>query len=406
MLNSNFIAERFRSVRARSLPSRRRAVARRASTGPRARLAARELDSGRRRLSDDGLLVYGACGFTGRLIVQQALARGLRPTLAGRDAEQLQALARPNQLNYRVASVHDAGALGRMLQGVNVLLNAAGPFRLTAEPLARACLENGVHYLDIGGEYQTIELLAGLNQAALERRCMILASVGFDVVASDCMAAWLKQRLPEARSLWIGISGLNAISRGSAQTVLDDDGRGVAVRRNGRLEFVNPGALQRDFDFGHGPRRATAVSWVDVASAHYTTGIPDITVYYEETALMRLGQRMSRYTSRMSEVPALRVLQGAALRMMPAGPSDEQRAAGKATVVVQAQDARGEYRQVRLQTPEVYSFTATTSVAIADLVLGGRIEPGFRTPARLLGAGYVLTLPGVTHELLPSQPAA
>ena len=349
-------------------------------------------------MSDDAFLVYGALGFTGRLIVQQALARGLRPILAGRDRERLEAFARPNQLEWRVASATDPDALRRMLLGVKVLLNAAGPFRQTAQPLAHACLESRVHYLDIGGEYATVELLAGLHSSALERGCMILPSVGFDVVASDCMAAWVAQRLPDARSLWLGITGLNAISRGSAETVLDQDRRGVAVRRDGVIDFVTPGSLVRQFDFGQGLRRATAVGWVDVACAYYTTGIPNITVYYEETALMRLGQRMTRFGSLVPQAPALRLLQGAALRMMPAGPTDAQRAAGQATVVVEAEDIRGRREQVRLHTPEVYSFTATTSAAIADWALGDRVKPGFQTPARALGAEFVLSLPGVTFE--------
>ena len=348
-------------------------------------------------------MVYGALGFTGRLIIQQALARGLRPILAGRDGERLKALASPNQLEWRAASVEDAGALRRMLHGVKVLLNAAGPFRLTAEPLSRACLESRVHYLDIGGEYGSVELLAGLHRAALERGCMILPGVGFDVVASDCMAAWVAQRLPDARRLWIGITGLNAISRGSAETVLDQDGRGVAVRRDGVLGFVSPGSLVRQFDFGQGLRRATAVSWVDVASAYYTTGIPNITVFYEETALMRLGQRMARYGSLLNRAPALRLFQGAAVRMMPPGPNVAQRAAGQATVVVQAEDVRGRREQVRLHTPEVYSFTATTSAAIADWALGAQVKPGFQTPARALGAEFVLSLPGVRFEPVTDQ---
>jgi short subunit dehydrogenase-like uncharacterized protein len=354
-------------------------------------------------LSDDAFLIYGASGFTGRLIVQQALARGLRPILAGRDPGALEALARPDQLEWRAASLQDEAALRRLLSGVKVVLNAAGPFRMTAEPLLRACLDASAHYLDIGGEYATVELLASFHRVALERGCMVLASVGFDVVASDCMAAWVAQRLPEARSLWIGITGLNAISRGSAETVLDQDGRGVAVRRDGQLGFVKPGSLVREFDFGQGLRRATAVGWVDVASAFYTTGIPNITVYYEETALMRLGQGMARFGSLLARAPALRLMQGTALRMMPPGPNAVQRAQGQATVVVEAEDGHGRREQVRLHTPEVYSFTAATSVAIADWALGGQIRPGFQTPARALGAEYVLSLPGVRFEHAPES---
>ncbi len=342
----------------------------------------------------DVLLIYGASGFTGRLIVNEALARGLRPLLGGRNRETLTTLARPNALEVRAASLDDALGLRRMLEGVTVLLNAAGPFRMTALPLARACLESGVHYLDIGGEFATTEALARLHQTAIDNSCMILPSVGFDVVASDCMASWVSARLPGARNLWIRLTGLNSISRGSAETVIDQDGCGITVRREGKLVSVAPGELTRHFDFGQGLRRAAAVGWVDVASAYYTTGIPNITVYYEETAIIRLGLGMNRYGSFLTQTPAFKWMQGTAARLLPPGPSVSQRAAGCATVGVHAQYAQGKCLQVRVHTTEVYSFTAATSVAIADLVLGGNYSPGFPDARPCLRLGIRLVTSG------------
>jgi short subunit dehydrogenase-like uncharacterized protein len=346
----------------------------------------------------DRLLIYGASGYTGRLILREALALGLRPILGGRTRNSIHELAQIDGLSCRLARVDDAAAVSAMLRGVDVLLNAAGPFRATAEPLARGCLEQGVHYIDIAGEFSVIECLANLHMHAYERGVMLMPGAGFDVVPSDCMAAWVAKRLPGAQTLSIGLSGLNAISRGSAETVFVQYGELVMVRRGGRLVRVTPGTLVKDFDFGAGPKRASAITWADISSAYYTTGIPNITVYYESTPLVQFGLNLNRYGQWLLETPGWEAWRRAGVRMLPEGPTTEERARGRAAVVVEATDAHQRRVALRLSTPEVYSFTAATSVAIADRVLAGEHKAGFQTPSRVYGADFALTLPGVTHS--------
>lgn len=341
------------------------------------------------------LLIYGAAGFTGRLIVEEALSLGLPVVLGGRTQSSLEALARRDGLAYRVASVDSLPAVAALLDDVAVVLNAAGPFRLTAMPLARACVERGVHYLDISGEFEAIESLASLGERAREQHITIVSGTGFDVVASDCLAALVVRELGTAQQLSIALRGLNTISRGSALTVFDRFGEDVAVRRKGSLTRVPAGALTREVDFGTGATQTTAVSWADVASAYYTTGVPDITVYYEMTPMVRLGLNASRYGAWLLQTPAWRWWQGAGARMLADGPSMDQRSGGRADVVAHAVNAEGDWAEARLQTPEVYSFSAISSVDIADRVLAGDFRAGFQTPARAYGPEYVLSLPGV-----------
>jgi short subunit dehydrogenase-like uncharacterized protein len=85
---------------------------------------------------DPVLLIYRASGFTGRLIVEEVLAFGLPCVLGGRTHNKLEAVSRSHGLPYRVASLDDRAAVTTMLKGVAVVLNAAGPFHLTAVPLA------------------------------------------------------------------------------------------------------------------------------------------------------------------------------------------------------------------------------------------------------------------------------
>src|SRR5690242_4394080 len=100
----------------------------------------------------DPFVIYGATGFTGRLMLDGALALGLRPVLSGRDEGRLGALAEQLGLEYRVARLGDPAALDEALRGMRVVLHAAGPFSETSRPMVDACLRAGVHYLDITGE--------------------------------------------------------------------------------------------------------------------------------------------------------------------------------------------------------------------------------------------------------------
>jgi short subunit dehydrogenase-like uncharacterized protein len=346
----------------------------------------------------DSLSIYGATGFTGRLLAEAAKGRGLRPILTGRDEGELRRMAHDLDLPFRTAALDDVGALTAALTGAAVLLNAAGPFSVTVEPLIEACLRLGIHYLDISAECAAIEAASRFHEKALRRKIMIMPAVGFDVVPSDCLAAHVAARQRGARRLAIGISGLQLMSRGSARTILEDFANPITIRRHGRLESVAPGTLEHVFDYGRGARKSVAVGWGDVASAYYTTGIPDISVYFEATLAVRATVQAKRVWGPMLGSPWSKLWWQAHLPMVPPGPSSRMRAERAAVLVAEAEDAHGQKTISRLRTPEAYTMTAMTAPAVAERVLAGDLELGFQTPAKVYGADFVLSFPGVTRE--------
>src|SRR5690606_1050120 len=102
-------------------------------------------------------LIYGANGYTGRLLVEEAIRRGQRPLLAGRNRDEITALALATGLEGRCFSLADHHALDEALSEVDALLLAAGPFEDTSRPAVDACLRTGTHYLDITGELAVFE---------------------------------------------------------------------------------------------------------------------------------------------------------------------------------------------------------------------------------------------------------
>ena len=136
-------------------------------------------------------MIYGANGYTGKLIAKQARKRGMKPILAGRNNESIEVIAAETGFDFLVFDLDDASAVNKALQGISIVLHCAGPFSATSQPIIEACLRNGCHYLDITGE---ISVFANAHKQSDEARhadVVLMPGVGFDVVPTDCLAATL-----------------------------------------------------------------------------------------------------------------------------------------------------------------------------------------------------------------------
>ena len=341
-------------------------------------------------------LIYGANGYTGELIAREAARRGLTPVLAGRSREKIEPLAGELGLEWRAFSLEDKESLAEALKEVEFVLHSAGPFSLTSKPMVEMCLETGRHYLDITGEIAVFEAMARRDERALGAGVMVMPGVGFDVVPSDCLARHLKNRLPSATHLTLAFYGLGKISHGTQATMTMNIGQGGAVRRDRVIERVPAAWKTREIDFGEAKKRAVTIPWGDVATAFYSTGIPNIEVYTVVPASALKLMKMSRYLGwLLATKPVQRFLQK---QIPPGGPDAEERAKGKTLLWGEASDEKGERVVSRLTGPEGYSFTVLTALRISEKILEGDFQPGFQTPARAYGADLVLEIEGVERK--------
>lgn len=347
------------------------------------------------------LLLYGVNGYTGRLILDEAIARGLRPVLSGRNAAAVRALAAAHGLEARPAALDDRAALDAALAGMRVVLHCAGPFAETARPMLEACLRGRVHYLDITGEIAVFELMAASSPLAARAGVTLLPGVGFDVVPSDCLAAHLHRRLPSATSLTLAFIGGSGLSRGTATTMALNAGEGGAIRRGGRIERVPAAWRTRRIDFGDRARLCVSIPWGDVSTAFHSTRIPDIVVYTATSARAIRLLRLSRWLKPLLSSGPMQRWMRQAIARRPAGPDAEQRARGVSRLWGEVTDPGGAAARALLIAPEGYTLTAMTAVRAAQRVLDGDVATGFQTPSRAFGADFILTAPGVVREDLP-----
>ena len=343
------------------------------------------------------ILVYGATGYTGKLIARAASARGARPILAGRSLDKVKAVAEPLGFAARAFSLYDRARIDAALEGVSTVLSAAGPFSATAGPMVEACLRNRVHYLDITGEIDVFEALAARDADARARGVTLLPGVGFDVVPSDCLAAHLKRRLPDADDLKLYLSLRADFSRGTAKSALQSIAAGVRLRRNGRI-VSRDRADTGSCDFGSGEKPTVQAPWGDVATAFHSTGIPNIEVQFAASPALAAGAGAPGLVRSFLGSAFMQSMLNAAVEWLPEGPTEAARQAGRAVLVGVARNPRGESVRTRMTTPEAYSLTALTALDAAMRVAGGEVRPGFETPSRAFGADYVLGFDGVRRE--------
>ncbi len=339
-------------------------------------------------------VIYGANGYTGRLIARYAVELGHQPILAGRHAAPVQAVAAELGLSARLFDLGDPVALDRGLADVRAVLHCAGPFAHTSRPMVDACLRNRVTYLDITGEVSVFEACAVRDAEARDAGVMLMPGAGFDVVPSDCLAAHLKQRLPSATELSLAISGLAQASRGTAATMIESVHRGGLVRRGGVLTPVALGHRSRVIEFGRGPETAVAVPWGDVSTAYRSTGIPDITVYMAMPPAARAGVAFAAMMAPLLASPIVQRMLKAGVRAGPAGPTDAERSRGASYLWGEVTDPAGRRAVSRLRTPEGYTLTALAALEITARVLGGGAPIGYQTPASAYGPDLILAIPG------------
>lgn len=343
-------------------------------------------------------LLYGATGFTGRLVAAEAARRGQNVILAGRDGDKLAQMAAELDVGYRVFDMATRDAIDKGLTGVRLVLNCAGPFSLTASTLAQAAMRTGAHYLDIAGEVADHRTLYRLDERAKEAGVMLLPGVGFGILPSDCLAWYLKERQDNAVTLTLAFCAGASASHGTLATLLESLQQSGFVRRSGQLIAAEPGSESRTIDFGPGgEKRAVLFPWrADVLSAGLSTEIPHI----QSFAAVPVSLRFILKNRRLFEGGMLGGLLERWVARVPDGPKASERAKRKSWLYGEVVNEVGARVRAVVEGPDPYDFTVLTALAAVERSLSGQVPDGFATPAQIMGSAPLRTLPGVKlHQL-------
>jgi short subunit dehydrogenase-like uncharacterized protein len=345
-----------------------------------------------------GWMIYGASGYTGRLVAREAVARGERPVLAGRSPEKVKRVAEELGLSWVAFDLDDRAAAVAALRGVELVLLAAGPFDGLAQPMMDACLEAGTHYTDVANELPVFQAAEERDARARERGVAIVPGIGFGTIATGSLVKRVVAELPDANRVECALHiATTHAGAGTGQSIVEGMRRGGLVRRGGQLVAHPLGAGGREIPFADRSRRASPVPTGDLEAAWMDTHIPDIVVYSTGLPggpLQRAGIAILR-----------RLLWIGAVRRAASTIREGKVGDARCQAWASATNARGETVEAQLETGEGFAFTAAAA-ARAVAAIRRAPQPGAHTAATVLGATFVESVPDVRVTVSRGRAAA
>jgi short subunit dehydrogenase-like uncharacterized protein len=328
-------------------------------------------------------MIYGANGYTGRLMAKEARRRGHQPILAGRNEEAIIALAAECDLPYRIFDLNHSHQVKQQLDDIGLVLHCAGPFTQTSEVMREACLESATHYLDITGEMDVLAASYACHERAREKGIVVISGVGFDVVPTDLLANVLKQEMPDATHLELAFAGDGGISPGTAITMVSMMAERGKIRRDGEIATVPLAYQAKEIPFFDKARYCMTIPWGDIATAFFSTEIANIKVFTAADKKQVDGlKRMNKVVSVLRFNWLQKLLRWLIIKNIE-GPTEQERDSGFMQLWGSVTNGRETITRT-LETAEGYRFTVFSSLLFVEALLAHKVRPGAFTPAQAI----------------------
>ncbi|WP_019929663.1 trans-acting enoyl reductase family protein [Nocardia sp. BMG111209] len=310
------------------------------------------------------IAVYGASGFTGRLVAAELIRRELQPVLVGRNEIRLRAVA---DAEIRVADLDDIPALARAFGDCAAVVNCAGPFTRWGEPVIRAALAAGCHYVDTTGELHYLhEVLRTVGPAAEAAGVTVVPGMADDGGPGDLIAHLTAARLPEVADLLIAdLRRDGGASRGTARSM-------VAVAEREPLEYAD------------GQWRAAPLAPVAPITAPgepepvavQSFPLPGVATIPRHVTAGRVRSAIRAETAALFAGLTADVVES-----VPEVVDAQQRAAGRWLMLAAATAGDGATARGWVTGPDAYGLTAVIAVEGARRLAAGGVPAGALPPA-------------------------
>ena len=199
------------------------------------------------------IAVYGASGYTGRLVAAELRRRGAEMVLAGRSRAKLEIVAEDlgGGMEIRDAALDDPAALRRLLEPCATVIACAGPFQLYGEPVLAAAVDAHTHYVDTTGEQPfMVKVFDDYGPPAERASVALVTGMGFDYAPGDMLAALTAEGLAPLDEIVLAyaVSGFGA-TRGTALSALGMMADHQVEWRDGELVSAGRGAGGGSWEF-------------------------------------------------------------------------------------------------------------------------------------------------------------
>lgn len=318
------------------------------------------------------LLIYGAAGYTGKIISARAKELGLDFEIAGRGQDKIEQLAQELEVDFHIFSVDEAAAWQIALTDKKVLINAAGPFANTAKQAIQACLDSGTHYLDISAELDTYKLAESMDEQAKDAAIQLISGAGL-FVSYDALVVHLANLVDEPQDLKVGIRHYGGFSKGSVLSSKNIADLGVLIRKHGEIISVeNP--QPKSFLFGEELVECLPTALGGILLSYKSTAVPNIEDFFS------------------LKLPATE-LTDLSPENLPDGPTAEERAKGRNAISAELTGKDGKTVKAYVDAPSGYDLTPLSVVAVAHRILNDDSKIGYHSPGSAYGESIINDIP-------------
>lgn len=362
--------------------------------------------------------VYGATGYTGRLVAAELAARGLPVVVCGRNPQRLSELAATlggADVDVAVAAADDPAALEQAFRGRASVVNCAGPFTTTGPTVVGAAIASGCHYVDTSGEQHFLhQVFDGFDATASTAGVTVAPAMAADGAPGDLLAHLVGTPIAPLAELhiayWLSEFGL---SRGSLRSALEAQSSPEVVFRD-RAWVRAPRRTRRGrrrFPGGGTDEVMMRLAGAEVITVPRHLAVDAVEVSVNATAMApgraaaRVLPSVSPLVGPMLRTPLKRALT-AALGLVREGPSEQARRAASAVIVVEARARDGRTATGHMVGADIYGNTAVIAAEAAVRLAAGGAPVGVRAPAEVVDpAGFLSWLePHGYHATLPGDP--
>jgi short subunit dehydrogenase-like uncharacterized protein len=313
------------------------------------------------------IAVYGATGYTGRLVTAELAEAGAELVLSGRNRRKLDALAQntEGEVAVREATLDDPASLRALLADCAAVVDCAGPFVRYGEPVLAAAVETRTHYLDTTGEQPYMKLAFDrYSSAASDAGVAVIPAMGFDYVPGDMIASLTAEGMGELDEVTLHYCWQGFVpSQGTARTTLEIVSDPGVEWRDGIWQRAQGGVNRGTYEFPAPVGRRGMIRYPAGEQITVPRHIPTRNVRttinasaFASEKLAPLFAVMMRPAGLAMRTPLKRVAQAAVSRL-PEGPTVEQRERMLSTIVCLAK--RGDVQRMGvLSCRDVYGLTA------------------------------------------------
>lgn len=334
------------------------------------------------------LLIYGSTGYIGRLIAEKINTTEFSVLLGGRDEIKLRSLSDKLHYEYRVFTLNNGEVVYEHLRDIDIIINAAGPQVEDIENLIEACIENRTHFIDLAMHPKD---LIKFNLQAKQSDVMLLSGAGHSFLPLDCLGGFLLEKMPNAQSLSVYVSGVDTISRGTAKGNLSSIKEGIYHRIDGRLKKIK--SFKSRYYPNSNKTRKYVPSSFGIPTLTFSTGIENIESFFESTYTTRRFTIINNYFSWILKFKLFHDFIEKKISKLPDGPSEKEREGGKIKYIAFMKDKNNNKIKATLTTPEVHDTTCLTTITVLENIKNNFCS-GFQTPYKLFGSSILKKING------------